>query len=85
MFNSLAGQNADILLITDDPDFPGESGKTICVESASEEESVFAMTAVLQLFAANLAQIRGTDPDKSRNLSKYTEILWIVHRLPLPS
>lgn len=75
MFDSLAGQNADILLITDDPDFPGESGKTICVDSASEEESVFAMTAVLQLFAANLAQIRGTDPDKSRNLSKYTETL----------
>ena len=32
------------------------------------------MTAVLQLFTANLAQIRN-DPDKSRNLSKYTETL----------
>lgn len=75
MYDSLKGQKAEVTVITDDPDFPGKADSLISVESGSEDESVFAMTAVLQLFAADLADVRGTNPDTSRNLNKYTETI----------
>lgn len=71
----MLAQGAEVLVITDDDSFPRKCGNVLYVDSSSEDESIFAMTAVLQLFAAELTKVRGTDPDISRNLNKYTETL----------
>ena len=75
LFDSMLAQGAEVLVITDDDSFPRKCGNVLYVDSSSEDESIFAMTAVLQLFAAELTKVRGTDPDISRNLNKYTETL----------
>ena len=72
LYSSLLEQGADVLLVSDDSAFEGQDD-AIVVNSTSEDESVFAMTAVLQMFASSLSSIRGTNPDTSRNLNKYTE------------
>ena len=74
LMKALTGQRAEVLLITDDDAFEG-SDSALVVKSDSEDESVFAMTAVLQYFACRTSGLRGTNPDTSRNLSKYTETL----------
>lgn len=71
ILEALNAQGAEVLCITDDADNLG--CPCVRVKTHSEDESVFAMTAVLQLLAANLSERRGTNPDTSRNLSKYTE------------
>ena len=71
LIRALLAQGAEVLAITDEP---GELGcPAIRLSTQSEDESVFAMTAVLQLLAEGLSARRGTNPDTSRNLNKYTE------------
>lgn len=71
VIDAMLGQGADVLVITDDKrDF---GCMAIKVPSRCEDESIFAMIAVLQLYAADLSERRGTNPDTSRNLEKYTE------------
>ena len=71
LIRALEAQGADLLVITDTAEELG--CPAVRVETADENQSVFAFTAVLQLLAANLSERRGTNPDTSRNLSKYTE------------
>lgn len=73
MIASLLAQGAEVLAISDDESVAELGCRALLVETDSEDESVFAMTAAVQLLAADLAEIRGTDPDASRNLNKYTE------------
>lgn len=71
LIESMTEQDAKVLAITDNAD-DLECGAVV-VDTHSEDESIFAMTAVLQLLAADLSERRGTNPDTSRNLNKYTE------------
>lgn len=71
LISSLLSQGAEVLVITDDEALTGPGCRIIRVNTASEDESVFAMTAVIQLLAAELSELRGTNPDAARHLSKY--------------
>lgn len=75
MIGKLLEQGASVLAITDDEGLEIPGCTSIFADCPGEDESVFAMTAVLQLLAADLSEVRGTNPDTSRNLNKYTETI----------
>lgn len=45
------------------------------IDNVDEDLYVFLMTYAIQLVSAHLSQILGRDPDKSRNLDKYTKTI----------
>ena len=72
MYDRLVACGAEVTVFTDCPDFASGKDRAIVLPNADWTIAPFCFTAAAQLFAAHLADLRGTNPDTSRNLLKYT-------------
>ena len=72
MYNRMVANGAQVTVITDSPAFAANKEHVICLPEAHWTIAPFCFTAAAQIFACLLADQRGTNPDTSRNLNKYT-------------
>lgn len=72
MYRRLKENGAQVTVFTDSPTFGGVDDHVLRLPEERWELAPFCFTAASQMFACLLADRRGTDPDTSRNLCKYT-------------
>ena len=72
MYQRLKANGAEITVFTDSPTFAAEEAHVVRLPHSCWELAPFCFTAASQIFACLLADRRGTNPDTSRNLNKYT-------------
>ena len=71
---SLASRDAELVVISDDPDLiRGTPASFVVPSSLAEELSPILYALPIQLLAHDLAYLKGLDPDSPRGLSKVTE------------
>lgn len=74
MFKKLQSVDADILVISDDDELLAQGDLGFKVPYAEKEDMIatFYFALFAQLFAANLADVKGRNPDAPRGLKKIT-------------
>ena len=72
LLEKLEAAGAHILLFTDSPAVAASRPDAILLPQSDELLAPFVFTGACQLFACHLAVAKGLDPDRSRNLNKYT-------------
>ena len=72
MYERMKANGAEITVFTDSPTFAAEEAHVARLPHSCWELAPFCFTAASQIFACLLADRRGTNPDTSRNLNKYT-------------
>ena len=74
MIKKLQSVGADILMVTDDEDLIAEGDVGFLLPFADKEDmiSAFYYATFAQLFACNLAEVKGRNPDAPRGLNKVT-------------
>ena len=69
IINKLKENNANIFLITDDDNL---DYKKVLIDSNKNIFNPFIVITVIQLLCLEITKLKGTNPDTSRNLNKYT-------------
>ena len=72
MYRRMTDNGAQVTVFTDSPEFARDKEYALCLPGSNWMDAPFAFAAASQLFACHLADQRGTNPDTSRNLNKYT-------------
>jgi fructoselysine-6-P-deglycase FrlB-like protein len=72
MYRRMTENGAQVTVFTDSPEFAEGKPYALVLPKANWAAAPFAYAAASQLFACHLADLRGTNPDTSRNLNKYT-------------
>ncbi len=74
MIKKLQAVGADLLMVTDDEDLLAESDVGFQLPFADKEDMIasFYYATFAQLFACNLAEVKGRNPDAPRGLNKVT-------------
>ena len=72
MYQRMKANGAEITVITDSPTFAAVEDHVIRLPESHWTLAPFCFAAASQMFACTLADLRGTNPDTSRNLNKYT-------------
>lgn len=72
MLERIKRDGGEALVFTDSSEIAGLGEKSVLLPKTDPVLMPFVFTAAAQVFACTLTEIRGTDPDVSRNLSKYT-------------
>lgn len=72
MYDRLKANGAEVTVFTDSPTFAAEEAHVIRLPESDWTLAPFCFAAAAQIFACQLADLRGTNPDTSRNLNKYT-------------
>lgn len=74
MINKVRNAGGDVLVISDNVDFCQMGDSSFLIENCPNNDmiSVFAFTVFAQLFACNLAAVKGRNPDSPRGLKKVT-------------
>lgn len=72
MYDRLKANGAEVTVFTDSPTFAAEEAHVIRLPECDWTLAPFCFAAAAQIFACQLADLRGTNPDTSRNLNKYT-------------
>ncbi|MDF2686877.1 MAG: glutamine--fructose-6-phosphate aminotransferase, partial [Clostridia bacterium] len=74
MIKKLQNVGADILMVSDDDELLKEGTVGIKIPCAKKQDmlAAFYFAVVAQLFACNLADVKGRNPDAPRGLKKVT-------------
>ena len=72
MYRRMTENGAEVTVFTDSVEFAEGKPYALLLPKDNWAAAPFAYAAASQLFACHLADLRGTNPDTSRNLNKYT-------------
>ncbi len=73
MLRKLQAAEADILVVSDSEELRGFGTVSFAIPTCGDDGiSVFCLAVFAQLFAANLAEVKGRNPDAPRGLKKVT-------------